>query len=1142
MALTETAPTQAPAEREEPTRWMGKPIVLLLACLIVLTIFGFSFIQDPSRSAQTRDPAWYTWRSSIITDANPGSIVTEWGPFSMFSGGYRVSVPLTGAILQRVAGIDRYSFSAFMMIGIPLLTGLALAAWAYRSHPDPMLYLLVLLASAAFFLTTPYVGYLDNITVLYILSLLLAFYGAARTSWGARSAVFLFGFVAAFTHPTTCTIFGLVLLTGFLIHLVTSRFNIGAVMDRDAPGLTAAGLGIISGLALWLIGIWGPTGSLADAALPPPYTEEFFLNRLGGWITSLVPIITFPLILLAIGWVIWRSRRDHQPADAFGQLSILWLLPLLGIFGWIAGKAYPYYRFMNATAAVMALTGLGAWVLARWFLNRTRNSTRWLGWVGVVLVFASIGYVFWNGFHTSQWSSQENQWIDQDTRVALAAARTVVENESADHPVVFLENYQDQSTAYGWAKTYTNVARTGLPGTAEARSYAYFGDVQSLLQNQPTELTNPNYNKISRGFYSLLSEGEQRYSGDPIVFVVREFNKGTDNEKLLDSSTAAAALGSSAAQGGVTTGTTPAPGVEELGPNVAVLTGPELTTPSAATLQAARAAEQQQTIAIQDHPSAFANPLHTLRVLFGLALLVVLPGLISARWFEIRGFPDKLALVPGVSIGLVIVSGIFVVSVTRNAFSTADGWATVAIAILISIGLALLARRREAGKSKVGPAINRSINAAFSLFGNRDFSFLMAAQYLAVAGDGIVQGSLAKAIAFGGKAGFSLEDAPSAKYILGLVVLLYLPYTFISPLVGVLIDRYDRRKLLIVSNAIRAGLIALVALGGVDRLPDPVLILALLLTLACTRLLLAIKSAGMPTVLDGKDLMQGNALSQAGSAIFQLLGAAVAVIGTKALPVAIPVLLGAGVYAVGSMVAARISHLDSERRTSRFFDDFKRIFRGMIDGFREVASRPAASLGLTAFLVLRMELVSFVGLVFALEARNILGGSADKTAVYVAGATAAFGAAIGFVVAQRLKTRWRPERLLVFAMTVSGVGVIAFGGVTSVLGFSALAFVAAFGFFVGKISADTIMQRALPDNFRGRGFSLFDVAYNLGWIVPALILVLVWSPGNVRLILIASGIVFLIITALIAMWARRIPDVLHVPDAEETPAPVEPRT
>ena len=94
------------------------------------------------------------------------------------------------------------------------------------------------------------------------------------------------------------------------------------------------------------------------------------------------------------------------------------------------------------------------------------------------------------GFHTSQWSSQKNQWIDQDTRVALAAVGTVVANESSDHPIVFLENYRDDLTAYGWAKTYTNVARTGLPGTAEARSFAYFGDVQQLLQNQPTALTN----------------------------------------------------------------------------------------------------------------------------------------------------------------------------------------------------------------------------------------------------------------------------------------------------------------------------------------------------------------------------------------------------------------------------------------------------------------------------------------------------------------------------------------------------------------------------------------------------------------------------------------------------------------------------
>src|SRR5207253_2102140 len=163
-----------------------------------------------------------------------------------------------------------------------------------------------------------------------------------------------------------------------------------------------------------------------------------------------------------------------------------------------------------------------------------------------------------------------------------------------------------------------------LPGQDEARSFAYFGDVQSLLQNKPTELTNPNYNKISRGFFGELSLGENRYPGDPLVFVVREFNAGTDNEKLLDSSTASQPVGGSSDSNAAGPGlVVPAAGVESLGKDVAVLTGPGLATPSAATLQAARAAEQQQTEAILNHPSAFADPLHTLRVLFGLALLVI---------------------------------------------------------------------------------------------------------------------------------------------------------------------------------------------------------------------------------------------------------------------------------------------------------------------------------------------------------------------------------------------------------------------------------------------------------------------------------------------------------------------------------------
>ena len=88
----------------------------------------------------------------------PASLVGDWGPFAMFGGGYRVAVPLYGSIMQRVAGIDLYTFSAMMMVGVPVLTGLVLGAFSYRRHRDPLLFLIVMLATVAMFMTTPYVG------------------------------------------------------------------------------------------------------------------------------------------------------------------------------------------------------------------------------------------------------------------------------------------------------------------------------------------------------------------------------------------------------------------------------------------------------------------------------------------------------------------------------------------------------------------------------------------------------------------------------------------------------------------------------------------------------------------------------------------------------------------------------------------------------------------------------------------------------------------------------------------------------------------------------------------------------------------------------------------------------------------------
>jgi hypothetical protein len=281
-------------------------------------------------------------------------------------------------------------------------------------------------------------------------------------------------------------------------------------------------------------------------------------------------------------------------------------------------------------------------------------------------------------------------------------------------------------------------------------------------------------------------------------------------------------------------------------------------------------------------------------------------------------------------------------------------------------------------------------------------------------------------------------------------------------------------------------------------------------------------------VLSGRDLLQGNALSQAGGALFQIVGISFALAAGGFLPAWLVVLGGAVVLAIGALMATRLRHVEARPHVATFADEARRVIRTIVAGIREVASRPAAAVGLVGFQMLRYQFWGFGLFVFALYAKNLVeGGSDSQVPTLISGGVGLIGGVLGLIVAQAWKDRVPPVRLLLVSMALLGAATLIFGGLVSVAGFAVMLFVGFFAFFVGKISADTIVQQAMPDDFRGRAFALFDIAYNLGFIVPALILSIVWvenDPGRTRLILIASGAVFLILTALIAAWARRVRD------------------
>ena len=418
------------------------------------------------------------------------------------------------------------------------------------------------------------------------------------------------------------------------------------------------------------------------------------------------------------------------------------------------------------------------------------------------------------------------------------------------------------------------------------------------------------------------------------------------------------------------------------------------------------------------------------------------------------------------------------------------------------------------------------------LFKNRDFGALMGAQFFAQAGDGLVQVALAASIVFGGQKGFDLEGAKSPDDLLRIALYIFIPYTIVSPFLGVVIDRWDRRRLLMVANAFRAGVIAVIGLGGVANLPDAVVFGAFLLTLSSTRVVLATKAAALPETLargrprpdaasqEGSSLVEANAVSQLGGALFQLGGAGIALVAKKYLDAEPIVLFGALVYLGGAIFPLFMRPMDPDRKRTTLAQEVAHVARTIAQGLREVARTPKAGASITTYFWLRF-LWSFVLVGIGFTARELLADDDLQVAILTGGA-GAVGAALGFLFASKLLQRVASTaRLVLSASAVAGIAVTVLGALEMKLSIAALAFFLGFGFFLAKISLDSLVQEALGVDFRGRAFSLYDIAYNLAWVLAAGIMKIAWSDDSKGLLLAGAGVVFLAGMAAIGGWFQR---------------------
>ncbi len=675
---TKRAPEGPPDVPEANTpihRILGSPAAFIATAVILLALFGGTFLANPDRVAPTKDPAYYTWRTELMTTETPQTLLETKGPYEYFSSGYRVTAPISGALMRAIPGVSELHTTVFFMVLLPVLTSLLLAGFAYRHRRDPLLWHAVAFFSASLYLTPPFVGYLDNVLCLFFLAASLSFLTEARISWPARIAFAGFLLAAGLTHPTTLVFFGFSLGLMSLAKLVFRKFDLRAVLREDLPMLLSALAAAIVTVAIWTVGIWGESAPLTDAALAPPYDSDFFLSRMGLWIDAMRPWLNGPLLVVGVVGILAAGKRWVD--EDLARVSILWLAPLAGLFGFIGGLTYPYYRFFNTTLAWLLLVGLGAYFLVRFLISKSTVAAG----VGLLLLGLLVATNFTTGFQLSGWNNAEGGWINAQTRTDLEALEARLAGVDEDTPVIFAIDQEDRSQQiWGYTKLSGNTSRYGLPVGMVDQGYMYLGSLENLLQDSPTDpegeaieqgSCDPDEAKeaLSGDIYTALSretlcDVHDNAAGAPIIVVAQVFNATGFNAEVA----------SGAVEG--------APNIVGEGEVWAVAEG-EVTTVLGGELPPAEPADEN------------ASALHLLRGVIGF-LLLLLPGALAFRYFLPDGHPvaESLGMAPALSFLALSLVGMLLVAVTRAPLDATLAWTTLVIATLACAGLHMLGRRR----------------------------------------------------------------------------------------------------------------------------------------------------------------------------------------------------------------------------------------------------------------------------------------------------------------------------------------------------------------------------------------------------------------------------------------------------------------
>ena len=362
-------------------------------------------------------------------------------------------------------------------------------------------------------------------------------------------------------------------------------------------------------------------------------------------------------------------------------------------------------------------------------------------------------------------------------------------------------------------------------------------------------------------------------------------------------------------------------------------------------------------------------------------------------------------------------------------------------------------------------SVSRVTGVLKSSFQNRNLAFLWLGQTISMAGDSIYEKALL----------WTMLDLTGSSGMTGLVALSgYLPTLIVGAWAGVLVDRFNRRRVMLIADVARTGLVLIVpALFVLDYLTPLNLFLITFAVALGAAFFNPARDALVPHLVQNESqLLKANALIQSSWMFALFLGPAVAVFLLEWLGVgAIQLFSIDSVTFIASFCC--IFAIRTPRASETEDNAHGHIWHDFLEGLRLAVrdTRVRWLLIITAVDNLFIMGPATVGVV--LFVRSVL--QRDIASLMLVEACYSVGMVAGTLLLNIWGRYWNKGRLLLIGMIADGLTFVPLMWVDTLWGTAITIIIHSMAIPLLVVIRPALVQKIVPGNMQGRVFSLIGV-------------------------------------------------------------------